>query len=198
MISDVDEIPNPAVIKNLNSYEVIPVNKSNQNKKIWLKQIFSLIGENKKFLKPNTLDFFLDYTSVTLEQNLFYYLMNNKANEKWYGTVLCKFKNLRVPQQLRNRRQIQPYVENAGWHFSYSGGKEQVKLKLNSIIEGDNFKLPKEFSSEDEYIDHCLKNGKDIFGRKELSFKFVDKSEIGLPAEFVEKLSRQYPQFFGS
>lgn len=198
MISDVDEIPNPAVIKNLNSYEVIPVNKSNKNKKIWLKQIFSLLGENKKFLKPNTLDFFLDCMSVTLEQNLFYYFMNNKANEKWYGTVLCKYKNMRIPQQLRNRRAIQPYVENAGWHFSYLGGKEQVKLKLNSIIEGDNFKIPEEFSSEDEYIDYCLKNGKDIFRRKELSFKFINKNEIGLPEEFVEKISGQYPQFFGS
>lgn len=196
MISDIDEIPNPDVIKNPNEYSIIPINKTNKNRKIHLKQFFALVGENKNFLKPASLDFFLEYMSVSLEQTLFYYFMDNKADSKWYGTVLCKFKNLRVPQQLRNRRQIQPYVENAGWHFSYLGGIEEIKRKLNSIIEGDNFKIPRGFSSEDEYINHCLKTGADIFGRRDMTFKFVTKNKIGLPTNFINDLEKKYPIYF--
>ena len=194
MISDIDEIPNPNILKNLHDYTVIPINKSKNNKKIHLKQIFSLLGENKKFLKLNTLDYFLEYMSVALEQDLFYYYFNNKANQKWYGTVLCKYKNLRIPQQLRNRREIMPYVKNAGWHFSYMGGIEQVKLKLSAIIEGDNFKLPPQFSSEDDYINFCLDNGKDVFGREELSFHFIDLKEIELPK--IDEIKELYPVLF--
>ncbi|UKI54318.1 MAG: hypothetical protein L6V86_04935 [Treponema sp.] len=194
MISDIDEIPNPNILKNLHDCTVIPINKSKNNKKIHLKQMFSLLGENKKFLKSNTLDYFLEYMSVALEQDLFYYYFNNKANQKWYGTVLCKYKNLRIPQQLRNRREIMPYVKNAGWHFSYMGGIEQVKLKLSSIIEGDNFKLPPQFSSENDYINFCLDNGKDVFGRKELSFHFIDLKEIELPK--IDKIKELYPILF--
>lgn len=194
MISDIDEIPNPNILKNLHDYTVIPINKSKNNKKIHLKQIFSLLGENKKFLKSNTLDYFLEYMSVALEQDLFYYYFNNKANQKWYGTVLCKYKNLRIPQQLRNRRETMPYVKNAGWHFSYMGGIEQVKLKLSAIIEGDNFKLPPQFSSENDYINFCLANGKDVFGRKELSFHFIDLKEIELPK--IDKIKELYPILF--
>lgn len=194
MISDIDEIPNPNILKNLHDYTVIPINKSKNNKKIHLKQMFSLLGENKKFLKSNTLDYFLEYMSVALEQDLFYYYFNNKANQKWYGTVLCKYKNLRIPQQLRNRREIMPYVKNAGWHFSYMGGIEQVKLKLSAIIEGDNFKLPPQFSSENDYINFCLANGKDVFGRKELSFHFIDLKEIELPK--IDKIKELYPILF--
>lgn len=194
MISDIDEIPNPNILKNLHDYTVIPINKSKNNKKIHLKQMFSLLGENKKFLKSNTLDYFLEYMSVALEQDLFYYYFNNKANQKWYGTVLCKYKNLRIPQQLRNRREIMPYVKNAGWHFSYMGGIEQVKLKLSSIIEGDNFNLPPQFSSENDYINFCLDNGKDVFGRKELLFQFIDLKEIGLPK--IDKIKELYPILF--
>lgn len=194
MISDIDEIPNPNILKNLHDYTVIPINKSKNNKKIHLKQMFSLLGENKKFLKSSTLDYFLEYMSVALEQDLFYYYFNNKANQKWYGTVLCKYKNLRIPQQLRNRREIMPYVKNAGWHFSYMGGIEQVKLKLSSIIEGDNFKLPTQFSSEDDYINFCLDNGKDVFGRKELLFHFIDLKEIELPK--IDEIKELYPVLF--
>ena len=194
MISDIDEIPNPNILKNLHDYTVIPINKSKNNKKIHLKQMFSLLGENKKFLKSNTLDYFLKYMSVALEQDLFYYYFNNKANQKWYGTVLCKYKNLRIPQQLRNRREIMPYVKNAGWHFSYMGGIEQVKLKLSSIIEGDNFKLPPQFFSENDYINFCLDNGKDVFGRKELSFHFIDLKEIELPK--IDEIKELYPVLF--
>lgn len=194
MISDIDEIPNPNILKNLHNYTVFPMNKSNNNKKIHLKQMFSLLGENKKFLKSNTLDYFLEYMSVALEQDLFYYYFNNRANQKWYGTVLCKFKNMRIPQQLRNRREIMPYVKNAGWHFSYMGGIEQVKLKLSSIIESDNFKLPPQFSSENDYINFCLDNGKDVFGRKELSFHFIDLKEIELPK--IDEIKELYPVLF--
>ncbi len=194
MISDIDEIPDPAVLCNMQKYAVIPINKSSPNKKIHLKQFFSLLGENKKFLKSDTLDFFLEYMPVVLEQKFFYYFMNNLANEKWYGTILCRYKNMRIPQQLRNRRNIMPYVKNAGWHFSYLGGIERIKEKLNSIIEGDNFCLPATFKTEEEYISYCLDNGKDIFNREGLSFSIIGESKIGLAD--IQNIKNTYPTFF--
>ena len=194
MISDIDEIPDPAVLCNMQKYAVIPINKSSPNKKIHLKQFFSLLGENKKFLKSDTLDFFLEYMPVVLEQKFFYYFMNNLVNEKWYGTILCRYKNMRIPQQLRNRRNIMPYVKNAGWHFSYLGGIERIKEKLNSIIEGDNFCLPATFKTEEDYISYCLNNGKDIFNREGLSFSIIGESKIGLAD--IQNIKNTYPTFF--
>lgn len=85
-----------------------------------------------------------------------------------------------------------PYVVDGGWHFSYLGGTERVKKKLASIIEGDSYKMPADFSSLDEYLEHYIQNGMDMFGNTH--FEIIEIDRLGLPN--AEKLLEQYPHLF--
>ena len=67
------------------------------------------------------------------------YWINNKVSEPWFGTVLFEFKYLKG-KSLDNLRlassnqDIVPgeIVDNGGWHFSYLGGCEAIRKKLNA------------------------------------------------------------------
>lgn len=60
-------------------------------------------------------------------------------------------------------------VESAGWHFSYLGGTEAIKEKLKAYSHAEN--------DTDEVRDNLeanIKAGKDIFGRPDHKFEFVE------------------------
>tara|TARA_B100000886_G_scaffold336184_1_gene294461 strand:- start:56 stop:964 length:909 start_codon:yes stop_codon:yes gene_type:complete len=67
------------------------------------------------------------------------YWINNKVSDPWFGTVLFDFKYLKG-KSLDNLRlassnqDIVPgeIVDNGGWHFSYLGGSEAIRKKLNA------------------------------------------------------------------
>ena len=67
------------------------------------------------------------------------YWINNKVSDPWFGTVLFEFKYLKG-KSLDNLRlassneDIVPgeIVDNGGWHFSYLGGSEAIRKKLNA------------------------------------------------------------------
>lgn len=121
MVSDVDEIPNP---------------------KKFL--------EMKKKLKENVL-------RVGFEQDLYFYYLNGSTNVKWLGTKTCYYKTLKEkfknsPQKIRINRKFILFwdkdkdiyrIKNGGWHFSWIGGTQKIKDKLNSYahIEDSTFKF---------------------------------------------------------
>ena len=67
------------------------------------------------------------------------YWINNKVSENWFGTVLFEFKylkgksldNLRLAS---SKESLVPgqILKNGGWHFSYLGGTEAIKKKLEA------------------------------------------------------------------
>ena len=71
--------------------------------------------------------------------NWFLYWINNKVSDPWFGTVLFHFKDLKG-NSLDNFRFASSdekkvpgkIVKNGGWHFSYLGGVESVKRKLEA------------------------------------------------------------------
>ena len=48
--------------------------------------------------------------------------MNNQYTDKWWGSVISFYKNMKSPQDLRDVRRHLPVLNNGGWHFSYMGG----------------------------------------------------------------------------
>lgn len=56
-------------------------------------------------------------------------------------------------------------VRNGGWHFSYLGGIEKVLAKINSIVDGRDAGTP-----DEAYIRECIASGNDIYGRGEWFF----------------------------
>ena len=199
LISDVDEMPNPDIFATLDDYTPRLINVDFSSFLDRMKQKFLLLGiKPSLFFKKNTAVSLLEIMPLVLQQKLSYYYMNYRACgnfAKWYGTILVKYKNLQMPQKLRNQRNMMPYIAgNVGWHFSYLGGIEQIEKKLESIVEGGILSIPKEFSSQNDYINFCLNRGEDIFNRKEIKYEKILPSSMGLKnsGELIEK----YPHFF--
>jgi beta-1,4-mannosyl-glycoprotein beta-1,4-N-acetylglucosaminyltransferase len=154
IIGDLDEIPNPDVLRNLN------------------------IGEEP----------------VTLLMQFHYYFMNCRSSksEKWWGgSVLCKGTtfNMNMPQTFRDGRNSYIKIKKGGWHFSYLGGVEKIKLKISSFAHTEYNKS--EFL-DDKHIIGSLEKGLDVFNRPGMKYKFVPLTFY--PAELRE-LMLQYPQF---
>jgi hypothetical protein len=116
--------------------------------------------------------------------------INNRSSEAWAGTLLTKYKNiknaclshLRVPSKTEYE-----YIENGGWHFTFMGGEEQIKLKLESYghqeYNNDGIK---------NKIKDLLEEGKDVLGRNEFKF-WIDESE--LPKYLIDNKNK-YRQYF--
>ncbi len=193
IISDLDEIPNPKIIKNLSSHYV-NITKSKSINNI-LQKAFRVLPINFDiFLKDYMVTAVLEKTSVVCRQKLFYYYMNCRSRGMWHGSIISKYKNVQTPQILRNLRNRLPYIENGGWHFSYLGGIERIKTKVTSIID-ENIYLDK-YVSDENYIRDCLDKGKDLYGRKgkEFEYQFISPESIGI--ENIDKIMIQYPFFF--
>lgn len=69
------------------------------------------------------------------EQTSHYFFFNTKNDGLWkYGPVVCKYGDFTRHQPCKIRHQKDCHViTNGGWHFSYIGGEDRVKLKIESF-----------------------------------------------------------------
>lgn len=120
-------------------------------------------------------------------------------NLYWHGSIFCLYKNFKSAQNLRNERNHLPFIRRRklpiAWHFSYLGGKEQIKKKIASIIEGDKAGGQ---GNIDDFIDDCIKKGKSLYEwqnqDKRKKLELIPSKEIGL--ENVEQVIDKYPEWF--
>lgn len=91
---------------------------------------------------------------------------------------------------------ILPFTQMSnGWHFSYLGGGERIKKKLQSIIEGNKLQYDSNrFKTIDDYIDFCLTHGIDLWGNHK--FEIIDINRIGM--KNIDKIKKDFPLFFHS
>jgi len=131
---------------------------------------------------------------VTFNQKLYYYYVNCEQNCDWNGPIMANYGSFNSPQQLRNAGRNGINVKkNGGWHYSFMGGPERVRFKVENIAEShyiidnvgtvDEIKLKMENQTDlwDRTDDYAKKSIVDISGDKP---KSMDK--------FIEK----YPHFF--
>ncbi|UPQ78419.1 hypothetical protein M0M57_12410 [Flavobacterium azooxidireducens] len=156
MISDVDEIPNPVVIKN-------QIEKG-------VHKIYGL-----------KMDMFMYY----LNNKLTFDGGSNMSKEEskdgiWHCTALLPYKLLKKkPYKIRKtimrtkrRGEVYEILPNAGWHFTYVGGAKKIVEKLESFSHTE-YNLD-EFKDINK-ISELIKKGKDLFGR-DMEFEVVDLS----------------------
>lgn len=162
LMGDLDEIPDPRAITGLIQSDII------------------LNGINN---------------AVSFPMLFHYYYMNCQMegyDRIWNGTVACfadYFKEA-GPQHLRNiRNNFTRIPVIAGYHFSYLGGPDKVKTKIESFAHTE-FNRP-DITSDDNII-NAINNGQDIFKRNGLSYKVVPVSEYPEP---IRSLMLEYPQF---
>lgn len=192
-ISDLDEIPDPNILKNLNDTELLVPYKPSTD-------IYS---------KPNvfipcrsmiTTKEFLNYYPLVMEQKMHAYYLNMSDKKPWTGTILVKYKNLTTPQELRNSRNNLPRILNGGWHFSYMGGINKIIDKINAIVEGKEFAETLSLNiTDNQHIEKCISIGKDIYNRKGyygIECSPCNIEDIKLP--YIKEFIQKYPQFINS
>lgn len=140
----------------------------------------------------------IDYSKddvFKLRQVGYVYYLNNRSTQEdwsgWTGTIATKYKNIKDAclNHLRTHRKMESkyiFLRNGGWHFTFQGGAERVKSKIESYSH-------QELNTEKlkSQIGDIVRRNKDLRGR---SFKFkVD--ERSLP-EYILKNREKYKQFF--
>lgn len=112
-----------------------------------------------KWFNPNSIHHF--------QQKMYMYYLNNFKTSNWFGTRACGINVLKEKgiDGIRESTEIfdklsGTVLRNAGWHFSYLGGEEQIKYKLESFSH-------QEFNNDGikNNIQNSLNENKDLFGR---------------------------------
>lgn len=131
---------------------------------------------------------------VALSLLFHYYFLNcqNTGRDRWWnGTIIASGKQFKeiTPQGLRDKRNDYPVIKKGGWHFSYLGGLENIKYKIQSFAHTE---FNKDEYLQDDFILKALEEGHDIFKRPDVTYQFVPLYYY--PA-FLQKVMRQYPLF---
>ncbi|NGX38359.1 MAG: hypothetical protein K1000chlam2_01532 [Chlamydiae bacterium] len=86
--------------------------------------------------KMNGSEFF----AIGFEMTMYRFQLNriNPQDARWAGTVGTTYRNLlkKKPQFFRDRRSKYWAFKNAGWHFTWMGGRERIRQKMRSVVEG--------------------------------------------------------------
>ena len=174
MISDLDEFPNPEILKNLvESF-------SDPTKFVDFIAFYDTTPYTKNQLVPfhsgMRINNFLDLSPVVFQQIFHsYYFDWVNRDISWDGTVIGKFKHMKSPQDFRNARKVLPRIVNGGWHFSSMGGVDKFLEKVRSAPD-----FQKVSHVDKNFLEMAMKDGKYLIG----GAKFVscDVNEIKLPA----------------
>jgi len=156
IVSDIDEIPNPDVLK-------------------------------MHLSRPQP---------VTMEQYLFYYHVNCLQAQGWNGSIMATYGSFESPQQLRNIARggfnSQP---NGGWHYSFMGGAERIKTKVENIAESH---LIINGVGDIKQIQEKLNTQQDLWGRTEEYAKkeLVDITTNLLAPKCIKEFIKKYPAFY--
>jgi beta-1,4-mannosyl-glycoprotein beta-1,4-N-acetylglucosaminyltransferase len=125
-----------------------------------------------------------------LQHSFWWYYTNiQKTDEKWYGNIMVSFEHFKQQSFCEMRTYKKGiFVPDAGWHFSYMGGADNVKTKIRSWGEQS---LNKDYvrNNIEKNIDECLISGHDLFYRP-ATFKKVDISYETHPKYLVENQDR--------
>ena len=134
----------------------------------------------------------IDFTNRKLnlgvfQQLFFYYKLNllNTSQSEWYGSKICKKKNLKSPNWLREYK-IKQYpwwrfdrpknlkiIKDGGWHFSFLYDVDGIIKKISSF---QHIEFDKDEYKNKETIIKKIKEGKDVFNRNFL-FKKIKIDE---------------------
>lgn len=201
---DTDELTKQICIQALTSSNV-PIGELH-----WLKEFYQKENIRRALIKanpePQDLCFIgdldeiwntdLEYEAIDelsiykLKQIVYSGRMNMRSSEDWAGTLLTRYKNVENSclSHLRNPSKTNYiYVENAGWHFTFMGGKEQIKKKLEAYghqeYNNDSIK---------SQIENRLENSQDVLGRNEFRY-WLDESQL---PEYILKNRTKYNNFF--
>ena len=131
---------------------------------------------------------------VTFRQKLYYYYVNCEQNCHWDGPIMANYGTFTSPQQLRNvARTGQFAVQDGGWHYSFMGGAERIKLKVESIAESHY--IIDDIGNLDDIKDK-MTTQKDLWNRTDDYAKKKIVDILGDKPKSMDKFIEKYPHFF--
>ena len=169
-----------------------------------------MISDVDEIPKLNQIDFKnIKEKIILFKQDMFYYKFNlTIPNFKWTGTKVCKFKNLKSPQWLRNIKDRKyPFfrvdiffsntnyssvklIQDGGWHFSNIKSAKEIEYKLRSYLHHREFDLASLTVSE---IEDIIKKKQAIYDlsvdktvNKVGTGKKLEKFEISKLPEYIQ------------
>jgi len=119
-----------------------------------------------------------------LEQVLFYYYLNYRrcVTKHWCAAKIMRYKDIvsnnYTPQKIRSEGNGET-IKNGGWHFSYLGGMDSIKHKIQSFAH-------QEFNNTtyvNDDIENKVRLGLDLFNRK--GYRYI-------PVKITNKTHPQY------
>jgi beta-1,4-mannosyl-glycoprotein beta-1,4-N-acetylglucosaminyltransferase len=143
-----------------------------------------IINDSDQIIRASVLKDFVYTGPKKFELSYYYYYFNCKHTvAKWYGATIWKYSDIKKSIATLRFDAPQPdeIIPNAGWHFSYLGGKEAIRSKLESLAHSPWINKP-EYRT-DEHLDKIMNEGLDI----------ILRTSEG-PMEFVP-IDNTYPQY---
>lgn len=118
----------------------------------------------------------------TFHQTGYYYYLNMLKEHNWKGTRMGRYKDLKDYSYNELRAEESFPLAIGGWHFSYMGGPEKVKHKIESFSaqEMNN-------SHVIQSITNNINNGIDPFFRSQLTQVQIDETYPKFLLENLEK-----------
>lgn len=89
------------------------------------------------------------------------------------------------PQENIRKKYVGNIIPNAGWHFSWFGGKDRIIEKLESYSHSE-FNVP-EFKT-DEHVEECIMTGNDLFNRGR--GMIIDLNDMPLPETIAQNINK--------
>lgn len=157
-----------------------------------------IISDADEIPNPTTVLKYIDVvTPVTMIQHLFYYYVNCLQGTPWTGSILATQGEYESPQWLRNiARSEQCYsVPEGGWHYSFMGGPDRIRTKVENIAEShiiiDKVGTPEEIKDK-------MLTQKDLWGRTEQPFqkRIININDNGMAPACISEFVHKYPDFF--
>jgi beta-1,4-mannosyl-glycoprotein beta-1,4-N-acetylglucosaminyltransferase len=120
-----------------------------------------------------------------LEQDMYYYNLNNRLQEKWYQSKIIKYYKLQEytdnydkfnciirPEYNPDGKHIglNPILKCGGWHFSYFGDISFIKNKINQFAHSEFAHIAKD---SDELFNDKINGNKDILNRENIQINFI-------------------------
>lgn len=186
MLSDVDEIPNKEVILKFifNCESIISQTP--------LEAFQINIDPNFVFPHQKLKNQFL----YVAKCHMFYYDFLTFCHSSWPGTVFTNIENVLLLENGCDYFRLKKFelnaIENGGWHFSYFGGVEKIKTKIQSYSHQEHNKY--EYTNEVNIL-NCIKNKKNIFNTNE-NFTLYDLNNY--PENLKNLILKIYPNLKNS
>lgn len=101
-----------------------------------------------------------EHGAFTFDMAMYYYYMNVRTPDNWSGTYVVPYQFIQVMNLSKIRLENKFDKIGKGWHFSYMGGVDSVKYKIESYSH-------QEFNNDavKDNLENAIGNNIDPFGR---------------------------------